>query len=139
MRKMIKVTPLYLTFGLVVSTFCTALPAHAGLLSPVLWLARPRIEKRLTKKCLKITAGDDVELRERMTPACRNFAKPIAKCLIKQTDSTGRTFGVIVELIRGEFGDDSELVVKRCSASLIGLPLHTFKNMPLRELLKRWN
>ncbi len=138
MRKTMKATPLYLAFGMVVATFATALPAQAGLLSPVLWLARPRIEKRLTKKCLKITAGDDVELRERMTPACRDFAKPIAKCLIKQTDSTGRTFGVIVELIRGEFGDDSELVVKRCSASIIGLPINTFKNMPLLEIIERW-
>ncbi len=74
---------------MVVATFGTAIPAQAGLLSPLLWFARPKIEKPLTKKCLKMTAGDDVELRERMAPACRNFAKPIAKCLIKQTDSTG--------------------------------------------------
>ncbi len=138
MRKIIKATPLCVAFGLVVATFGSAIPAQAGLLTPLLWLARPKLEKRLTKKCLKITAGDDVKLREQMTPACRDFAKPISKCLIKQTDLTGRTFGVIVELIRGEFGDDSELVVKRCSASIIGLPINTFKNMPLLEIIERW-
>lgn len=73
-----------------------------------------------------------------MKPACKDFAKPVAKCLIKQTEASGRAFGVIVEIIRGEFGDDSEVVVKLCSASIFNLPANTFMDVPLSDVLEQW-
>lgn len=133
-----KSTPIYALLILSITSLGAALPAQAGLLSPLLWFARPKIEKRLAKECLAITAGEDIELKERMKPACKEFAKPVTKCLLKETEATGRTFGVIVELIRGEFGDDSEVVVKRCSSSFFGLPVTTFEEIPLREIVERW-
>ena len=107
--------PLYVLLVLSITSSVLAMPAQAGLLSPLLWIARPRVEKRLIKECIQITAGEDVDLRESMEPVCKEFAQPVTKCLLKETEATGRTFGVIVELIRGEFGDDSEVVVKRRS------------------------
>ncbi len=131
--------PLYALLALSITSSVLAMPAQAGLLSPLLWIVRPRVEKRLIKECIQITAGEDVDLRESMEPVCKEFAQPVTKCLLKETEATGRTFGVIVELIRGEFGDDSEVVVKRCSASLLGLPINTLEDMPLRELIESWN
>jgi len=35
-------------------------------------------------------------------------------------------------------GDDSEVVIKRCAARLLGLPSDTLKDVPLQELQKRF-
>ena len=133
-----RTTALHSALITILATSGLSLPVQAGLLSPLFWLGRPRLERRLTKKCVELTAGDNASLIERMKPACKNFTKPVAKCLIKQTEASGRAFGVIVEIIRGEFGDDSEVVVKLCSASIFNLPANTFMDVPLSDILEQW-
>ena len=133
-----RTTALHSALIAILATSGLSLPVEAGLLSPLFWLGRPRLERRLTKKCLELTAGENASLRQKMKPACKEFAKPVAKCLIKQTEASGRAFGVIVEIIRGEFGDDSEVVVKLCSASIFNLPANTFMDVLLIDILEQW-
>ena len=133
-----RTTALHSALIAILATSGFALPVQAGLLSPLFWLARPRLERRLAKRCVELTAGDNDALRETMKPACKQFAKPVAKCLIKQTEVSGRAFGMIAEILRGEFGDDSEVVVKLCSASIFNLPANTFMDVPLRDILYYW-
>ncbi len=112
--------------------------AHAGLFSPLLRFGRPRLERRLINQCVELIAGDNAKLVETLRPVCTEFSKPLAKCLIKHTEDSGRTFGVLVEILRGEFGDDSEAVVKLCSASMLNLPAHTFLKVPLLDIVDYW-
>jgi hypothetical protein len=63
---------------------------------------------------------------------------PTSKCLIEETDNSGRSLGVLTEMLGGRFGDDSEEVVKRCLARMFGLPTDSLRDMPLRELGKRF-
>tara|TARA_B100000959_G_scaffold54176_1_gene56485 strand:+ start:3626 stop:4129 length:504 start_codon:yes stop_codon:yes gene_type:complete len=135
MRRTKKLTFLYALQVLLITSLGLVLPVRAGLFSPLLWIARPQVERKLNEKCLEITAGKDDDLRERMRPTCRAFAKPIAKCLVEQSEASGRTFGFVIELVRGNFGDDSELVAKRCTAILIGAPRTSFDKVPLGEIL----
>jgi hypothetical protein len=58
--------------------------------------------------------------------------------LIEETDRTGRGLGVLTEMLNGRFGDDSEVVVKRCLARLLGLPVDSLKDVPLRDLTRRF-
>ena len=41
-------------------------------------------------------------------------------------------------MIGGRFGDDSEVVVKRCLARLLGLPVDSLRDVPLRDLTRRF-
>jgi hypothetical protein len=45
---------------------------------------------------------------------------------------------VISELARGRLGDDSEVVVKRCVAKLLGLPADSLKEVSLEDLQRRF-
>ncbi|MFM7314705.1 MAG: hypothetical protein ACKO0M_16355, partial [Cyanobium sp.] len=81
---------------------------------------------------------DNPELASRLEDPCRKLAVPTSKCLIEETDSTGRSLGVLRELMRGRFGDDSEVVVKRCLARLFGLPADTLRDVPLQDLVRRF-
>ena len=58
--------------------------------------------------------------------------------LIEETDRSGRSLGVVSELVQGRFGDDSEWVVKRCLARLLGLKPESLQEVPLEELAKRF-
>ncbi|MEB3333057.1 MAG: hypothetical protein VKI83_11265 [Synechococcaceae cyanobacterium] len=115
-----------------------AAPAEAGLLRPVLMLIRPQLEMRLARVCVEAAAGDRPDLRRSLQEPCRKLAGPTSKCLIEETDASGRGLGVISELIGGRFGDDSEAVVKRCLARMFGLPADTLRDVPLRELGRRF-
>jgi hypothetical protein len=42
-------------------------------------------------------------------------------------------------MLSGRFGDDSEVVVKRCLARLLGLPADSLKDVPLRDLTRRFS
>ena len=53
---------------------------------------------------------------------------------MEETDATGQSLGVLMEVIQGNFGTVSETVVKRCLAKMLGLPAETLKDVPLREL-----
>lgn len=109
-------------------------PALAGLLTPLLSLARPQLEASLARQCLSYGAAGDPQLQASLSRPCEALARPIAACLIDQTEASGRALGVISEVISGRFGDDSEVVVKRCLAITFGLPAETFAAVPLRRL-----
>ena len=113
-------------------------PAEAGLLRPVLMLIRPQLEVRLARVCVEAAAGDRLDLQRSLQEPCRKLAGPTSKCLIEETDASGRGLGVLSELIGGRFGDDSEAVVKRCLARMFGLPADTLRDVPLRELGRRF-
>ena len=125
-----------LTGGMVVAL---ASPSSAGLLMPVLELMRPRLESRLADVCIQTTAGGSPRLGASMEDLCRKLAKPTSRCLIEETNRTGRGLGVLTEMLGGRFGDDSEVVVKRCLARLLGLPLDSLRDVPLRDLTRRFS
>ena len=113
-------------------------PAAAGLLMPMLQLVRPQIEHRLAKVCVEAAAGGNTDLERTLVQPCRQLARPTSQCLVEETDRTGRGLGVVTELLAGRFGDDSEVVVKRCLARLFGLPADSLNQVPLRALAKRF-
>ncbi|MEY4746456.1 MAG: hypothetical protein RLZZ442_1048, partial [Cyanobacteriota bacterium] len=53
---------------------------------------------------------------------------------VEETASSGRGLAVLGDLIRGDFGAESEVVLKRCLARMLGLPADTLQQIPLREL-----
>lgn len=112
--------------------------AEASVWKPLLQLLRPQLESRLARACVEAAAGKDPELASRLQDPCRKLAAPTSRCLIEETDRSGRGMGVMRELVRGQFGDDSELVVKRCLARLFGLPADTLRDVPLQELARRF-
>lgn len=113
-------------------------PAKAGLLRPVLMLMRPQLESRLAKICVQATAGGRPELEASLRDPCTKLAVPTSKCLVEETDNSGRGLGVLSELLAGRFGDDSEDVVKRCLARMFGLPVDSLREVPLREIGRRF-
>ncbi len=128
---------------LVLLTAATALvvpaaPARAGLLRPVLMLLRPQLENQLTRVCVETVSAGRTDLEKSLQDPCRKLAVPTSKCLIEETDNSGRSLGVLTEMVSGRFGDDSEEVVKRCLARMFGLPTDSLRDMPLRELGRRF-
>jgi hypothetical protein len=113
-------------------------PARAGLLRPVLMLMRPQLENQLTRFCVETVSNGHADLEKNLQDPCRKLAVPTSKCLIEETDNSGRSLGVLTEMLGGRFGDDSEEVVKRCLARMFGLPTDSLRDMPLRELGKRF-
>jgi hypothetical protein len=113
-------------------------PAEAGLLRPVLMLMRPQLEQRLARVCVETASGGRPELERTLQDPCRKLAAPTSKCLIEETDATGRGLGVLSEMLGGRFGGDTEVVVKRCLARMFGLPADSLRDVPLRELGKRF-
>jgi len=113
--------------------------AEASLLRPLLALLRPQLENRLARACVQAAAGDNGELAARLEDPCRKLAVPTSKCLIEEADGSGRGIGVLSELVAGRFGDDSELVAKRCLARLFGLPPDSLRDMPLQDLARRFS
>jgi hypothetical protein len=111
--------------------------AHAGLLGPLLLLLRPQLESRLSTACVQWASGGEVGLAQRLQQPCRALAGPASRCLIDESERSGRTLAVIQELAGGGLGDDSELVVKRCASRLLGLPADSFADVPLRQLAER--
>ena len=113
--------------------------ARAGLMRPVLMLMRPQLENRLARICLEAAAGGEVELERTLRDPCRKIAGPTSRCLIEETDASGRGLGVLTEMLGGRFGDDSEVIVKRCLARMFGLPVDSLRDVPLRELGRRFS
>lgn len=124
-----------LTGGMVLGL---ASPSSAGLLMPVLELMRPRLEARLAEVCIQTASGGSASLGASLEDPCRKLAKPTSRCLIEETNRTGRGLGVLTEMLGGRFGDDSEVVVKRCLARMLGLPVDSLRDVPLRDLTRRF-
>jgi hypothetical protein len=115
-----------------------ASPSSAGLLMPVLELMRPRLEARLAELCIQTASVGSPSLGASLQDPCRKLAKPTSRCLIEETNRTGRGLGVLTEMLGGRFGDDSEVVVKRCLARLLGLPVDSFRDVSLGDLTRRF-
>jgi hypothetical protein len=124
--------------GGVAGMLLAAAPAQAGLLTPVLQLMRPQLETRLARACVEMASSGDRDLEQSLREPCRQLAGPTSRCLVEETDRSGRSLGVLTELISGRFGDDSEVVVKRCLARMFGLPTTSLDGVPLRQLAQRF-
>jgi hypothetical protein len=125
-------------FSLLVGAALGPSAAHASLLRPLMMLLRPQLENRLAEVCVEAAAGGQADLERSLRDPCRKLAVPTSKCLIEETDNSGRGLGVLSEMLAGRFGDDTEEVVKRCLARMFGLPADSLKDVPLRELGKRF-
>ena len=117
---------------------------QAGLLQPLLQIMRPKLERQLADQCQQLAkqalngAELDLEpLSSMREQACQAIAKPVSECLIRETSRSGRELGVISELLSGRIGDDAEVVIKRCLASLLGLQTTDLQDVPLSELFQR--
>lgn len=117
---------------------------QAGLLQPLLQMMRPKLERELADQCqalakqaLQVAELDREPLSRMRKQPCQALAKPVSECLIRETSRSGRELGVISELLSGRIGDDAEVVIKRCLASLLGLQATDLQNVPLSELFQR--
>lgn len=127
-----------LASGLVLLSLALTPPAQASLLRPLLMLLRPQLEQRLTLLCLRSLSGGQPSLEQSLQRPCQQLAGPASACLINETDASGRSLGVISELISGRIGDDSDVVIKRCVAKLLNLPPETLQEVPLKDLQRRF-
>ena len=118
--------------------------AQAGLLQPLLQMMRPKLENQLADQCEQLAkqalrnAELDLEpLSSLGEQPCKALAKPVSECLLRETSRSGRELGVISELLAGRIGDDAEVVIKRCLASLLGFQATDLRDVPLGELFQR--
>ena len=118
--------------------------AQAGLLQPLLQMMRPKLENQLADQCEQLAkqalrnAELDLEpLSSLGEQPCKALAKPVSECLLRETSRSGRELGVLSELLSGRIGDDAEVVIKRCLASLLGLQATDLQDVPLSELFQR--
>ena len=105
---------------------------------------RPKLERQLADQCQQLAKrtlkGAELDLEPFISMGkqpCQALAKPVSECLIRETSRSGRELGVISELLSGRIGDDAEVVIKRCLASLLGLQAIDLKDVPLSELFQR--
>ncbi|MDB4683172.1 MAG: hypothetical protein WBI13_02285 [Synechococcus sp.] len=117
---------------------------QAGLLQPLLQMMRPKLERELADQCEALAKqalqGAELDLEPFSSMGkqpCQALAKPVSECLIRETSRSGRELGVISELLSGRIGDDAEVVIKRCLASLLGLQATDLQDVPLSELFQR--
>ena len=117
---------------------------QAGLLQPLLQMMRPKLERELADQCEALAKqalqGAELDLEPFSSMGkqpCQALAKPVSACLIRETSRSGRELGVISELLSGRIGDDAEVVIKRCLASLLGLQATDLQDVPLSELFQR--
>jgi hypothetical protein len=112
-------------------------PARAGVMRPVLELMRPQVENRIAETCVDALAGDVPALTAQLQGPCRQLAASTSRCLVRETDASGRGLVVLGELVRRELGPESERIVKRCIAQLVGLPADSLEGLSLQELAQR--
>ena len=117
---------------------------QAGLLQPLLQMMRPKLESQLADQCQQLAKQTLRDAELDLEPIsgiekqpCQALAKPISECLIRETSRSGRELGVISELLSGRIGDDAQVVIKRCLASLLGLQATDLQDVPLSELFQR--
>ena len=122
----------------------TNLRTRAGVLKPLLQLLQPSVENRLADQCRSLAAqavdrkwSSETLVRQAVEQPCRSLARPVSECLINETSRSGGEWGVMTELLRGQIGDDSDVVIKRCLATLFGLPSSNLETIPVQELVDR--
>jgi hypothetical protein len=113
-------------------------PAQASLMKPMLDLMRPQLETRLTRTCVDALAGNITELADQLEQPCRRLAAPTSRCLVRETAASGKELTVLGELLRQELGTESERIVKRCIAQLVGLPAASLEGLSLQQLAERF-
>jgi hypothetical protein len=111
--------------------------APAGMWRPLLNLMRPQLEDRLTRACVEGLAGNQASLARQLEQPCRQLAAPTSRCLVKETDASGKGLAVIGELLQRELGPEGERIVKRCVARQLGLPASSLDGLSLRDLTQR--
>jgi len=121
----------------VLSTTIAMPNGNASIFKPLLNLLKPQLQNSLYSECVKIIGGTDQNLIEISSKACRLIVQPISNCLINQADESGKTLIIIKEIIQSKFGDASEIVVKRCFASILMLPINSFQNIPLKQIFNK--
>ncbi|QNI86268.1 hypothetical protein SynPROS71_02511 [Synechococcus sp. PROS-7-1] len=128
-----------------------AIEARAGLLKPLLQLMRPKVEQQLAGECQQLVKraigsidpsslplGELLsDIDDTVMQPCRDLALPASECLIREASRSGRELGIFSELIGGRVGDDTQVVIKRCLASLLGLPATGLQDLPLEDLMLR--
>ena len=117
---------------------------QAGLLQPLLQMMRPKLERELSDQCQALAKqalqGAELDLEPFSSMGeqpCQAIAKPVSECWIRETSRSGRELGGISELLSGRIGDDADVVIKRCLASLLGLQATDLQDVPLSELFQR--
>lgn len=124
-----------LSIGLLISS-ASADEASAGLLSPFLALGKSSLENRLSQQCLSLVSGENESVKEIMQSPCKSLAKPLAQCLLDETKRSGQTLPIIKDVIMNQFGEASELVLKRCVALTLRLPRKSLDKLPLRRIFE---
>jgi hypothetical protein len=119
-------------------TALPASPAQASLMKPVLELMRPQLETRITRACVETLAGGAPQLAGQLEQPCRRIAAPASRCLVRETAAGGRELTVLGELLRQELGAESERIIKRCIAQMVGLPAGSLEGLSLRQLAERF-
>jgi hypothetical protein len=105
-----------------------------SLLLPVLQLMRPQLEQRLKTVCVETGSSGNAALAAKLEAPCAQLARPTSQCLVQETAESGRSLAILGDMIRGDLGADSEVVVKRCLARMLGLPADSLQAVPLKEL-----
>lgn len=130
--------PRWLLAGLLVSPlgggFGTPPPAQASVMRPVLELIRPQVEQRISSLCLEKAAAGQAGLRQQLEQPCRQLARTTSRCLVDETEASGKTLEVVGELLRQQLGPEGERIAKRCLARLVGLPPNSLEAIPLRQI-----
>jgi hypothetical protein len=101
---------------------------------PVLELIRPQVEQRITSLCLDRAAAGQAGLRQQLEQPCRQLARTTSRCLVDETEASGKALAVVGELLRQQLGPEGERIAKRCLARLVGLPPNSLEAMPLRQI-----
>ena len=114
----------------------TFLGSNFGLLLPIVMLLRPQVEAHLKKECILMTARDNTELIQIMDQPCAALARPIADCLVKEAEGSGRLIGVVADIIKKKYGSASEHVTKRCITKTLHMPKHSLDKVPLALLIE---
>jgi hypothetical protein len=114
-------------------------PARAGLLRPLLDLMRPQLEQRLTRICVEAVADRQPALADQLERPCQQLAASTSRCLVKETDASGKGLALLGELLQKELGPEGERIVKRCVARQLGLPAGSLEGIPLRQLTQRFS
>lgn len=114
----------------------TFLGRNFGLLLPIVMLLRPQVEAHLKKECILMTARDNTELIQIMDQPCAALARPIADCLVKEAEGSGRLIGVVADIIKKKYGSASEHVTKRCITKTLNMPKDSLDRVPLSVLIE---
>lgn len=127
-------SPRWLLTWLLLSPLLTPSSAQAGLMRPVLELMRPQVEQRISTICMEKAAAGQARLQQQLEQPCRQLARTTSRCLVEETDASGKVLEVMGELLRQQLGPEGERIAKRCLARLVGLPPGSLDAMPLRQL-----